>query len=209
MTAEYQTVEKALAYLQIADSIPERARGEQMVLDLLPSSMHRVLDLGTGDGRLMALVQIAHPAVEGLAVDFSPTMIEKARERFADDPKITVAAHDFRHSIASLGSFDAVVSSFAIHHVEDPRKREMYAEIFSLLTPGGVFVNLEHVSSPTEKLHDDFLEATHITRATEDQSNRCSPIGIQLDWMRQIGFENVDCFWKWRELAVLAGTKPS
>jgi len=208
MTAEYQTVEKALAYLAIADHIPGRTHGEKMVLDLLPSHPKRVLDLGTGDGRLLSLVKLAHPGIEGVAVDFSPTMIEKANERFGGVPGIQVLTHDFNDSILALGAFDAVVSSFAIHHVEDPRKRELYAEIFSILAPGGVFINLEHVSSPTEKLHDDFLSATGITRETEDRSNRCSPVHSQLQWLEQTGFENVDCFWKWRELAVLAGTRP-
>jgi SAM-dependent methyltransferase len=136
-------------------------------------------------------------------------MIEKAQTRFENEPRIAVKSHDFNDSVVAFGKFDAVVSSFAIHHVEDPRKFELYREIFEILTPGGVFINFEHVSSPSEKLHDDFLEATGITRATEEQSNRCAPMSLQLDWLEAIGFTDVDCFWKWRELAVLAGVKPS
>lgn len=208
MISEYQTVEKALAYLAIADNIPGRSSGEKMVLDLLPGKLNRVLDLGTGDGRLLALVLLAHPGAKGIATDFSPTMIQEAKKRFVNNPSVEVVTHDFGESVTPLGQFDAVVSSFAIHHVEDRRKRELYAEIFSILSPGGVFINLEHVSSPTEKLHDDFLTAMGQTRETEDKSNRCSPVQIQLGWLIQIGFEEVDCHWKWRELAVLAGTKP-
>jgi ubiquinone/menaquinone biosynthesis C-methylase UbiE len=209
MAAEYQTVEKALAYLAAADSIRERTHGERMVVDLLPSGVKRVLDLGTGDGRLLSIVQIAHPEIQGIGVDFSPTMIERARERFAHDANIQIIAHDFNDPIVGLGTFDAVVSCFAIHHVEDPRKQALYGEIFSMLSPGGVFINLEHVSSPTEKLHDEFLTAMGLTRTTEDRSNRCSPIATQIQWLEQIGFIDVDCFWKWRELAVLAGAKPA
>jgi len=209
MIREYQTAEKALAYLEMADRIPNRTHGERMLLELLPSRLERVLDLGTGDGRLLALVLLDHPSIEGVAVDFSPTMLEKASERFRDDPRIEVRAHDFSDSIVPFGCFDAVVSSFAIHHVEDPRKRELYGEIFTVLRPGGVFVNLEHVSSPTEKLHDDYLAALGMTREEEDQSNRCTPVSTQLSWLEEIGFANVDCFWKWREFAVLAGTKPN
>lgn len=208
MTAEYQTPEKALEYLARADSITERVHGERMLLELLPQQITRVIDLGTGDGRLLALVKLARPGIEAVALDFSPTMIEKAKERFDGDPLVTVSDHDFSDSISGFGQFDAVISSFAIHHVEDPRKQELYEEIFDMLTPGGVFLNLEHVSSPTEKLHDDFLSAMGITRETEDKSNRCSPVDTQLAWLRDIGFQDVDCFWKWRELALLAGTKP-
>jgi ubiquinone/menaquinone biosynthesis C-methylase UbiE len=209
MIAEYQTPEKALAYLSMADSIPNRTHGDRMVLDLLPAQVDRVLDLGTGDGRLMALVLLAHPHAEGVAVDFSPTMIEKATERFGNAPHISVHHHDLEDPVVGFGSFDAVVSSFAIHHVEDPRKVDLYTEIFRVLRPGGVFINLEHVSSPTEDLHDAFLRACGSTRETEDKSNRCIPVSTQLTWLEQIGFTDVDCFWKWRELAVLAGTKPN
>ena len=209
MISEYQTAEKALAYLEIADSIPCRAQGERVVLELLPKSINRVLDLGTGDGRLLTLLLLAHPNAHGIATDFSPTMLEKARVRFDQDARVEVLSHDFRDSILKWGEFDAVVSSFAIHHVEDDRKFEIYQEIFQILKPGGVFVNLEHVASPTEKLHDDFLSAMGMTRESEDQSNRCLSASTQLSWLSHIGYENVDCFWKWRELAVLSGAKPN
>ncbi len=209
MIPEYQTPEKALAYLARADTIPNRTHGERMVLDLLPAHLDRVLDLGCGDGRLLALVKLAYPTVAGIALDFSPTMLEQARLRFAGDMHVAVVAHDFAEPLPDRGKFDAVVSSFAIHHVEDSRKRGLYKEVFALLEPGGVFINLEHVASPSERLHDDFLDATAMTRNTEDQSNRCTAVSAQLAWLEGIGFQDVDCFWKWRELAVLAGTKPS
>ncbi len=208
MIAEYQTVEKALAYLAAADQITERVHGERMLLSLLPEKMSRVLDLGTGDGRLIALIKLAYPDVEAMATDFSPTMLERAADRFKDDHSVTVIDHDFGDSISHLGPFDAIVSSFAIHHVEDDRKQSLLREIFDSLAPGGVFANLEHVLSPTEKLHDDFLSAIGQTRESEDKSNRCSPVQVQLEWLREVGFEDVECFWKWRELALLAGTKP-
>ena len=78
-----------------------------------------------------------------------------------------------------------------------------------LLKPGGVFCNLEHVASPNLKLHADFLAKIGYTIETEDPSNKLLDIEIQLQWLRSIGYENVDCFWKWRELALMAGRKPA
>jgi hypothetical protein len=57
-------------------------------------------------------------------------------------------------------------------------------------------------------LHERFLRALGITAADEDPSNQCAPVDLQLQWLREIGFADVDCHWKWLELALLGGTKP-
>jgi len=205
---EWQQPGHASRYIaQIADAIPHRTEGEAVLLELLPITTRTVLDLGTGDGRIAALVNAYLPKAAVVATDFSETMLEKARGRFQENPNVEVRHLDFQNPLTGLGSFDAVVSSFAIHHVEDPRKQSLCAEIFELLNPGGVFLNLEHVSSPTEHLHDVFLASMGMNRDTEDKSNRCSPVELQLRWVREIGFEDVECYWKWRELALLGGVR--
>jgi hypothetical protein len=96
----------------------------------------------------------------------------------------------------------------AIHHLEHERKRTLYGEVFEALAPGGVFANLEHVASPTRALHLAFFAAIEEPLECEDPSDRLLDVETQLGWLRDIGFQDVDCHWKWRELALLAATRP-
>jgi cyclopropane fatty-acyl-phospholipid synthase-like methyltransferase len=197
----------ALEYLERAASIPHRTEGEAVLLEFLPAQPTRVLDLGSGDGRLLALVKLARPEAAAMAVDFSEAMLERLRARFAADRNVEVRAHDLADPLPELGRFDAVVSSFAIHHLGHQRKRALYAEVYQLLAPGGVFLNLEHVSSPSPALHQRFIDALQVRRGEDDPSNKLLDVETQLGWLREIGFSDVDCTWKWLELALLTGTK--
>ena len=194
-------------YLDRADSISHRQEGEAALLEFIPPATHRILHLGTGDGRLLSLVRHEHPNCEAVALDFSPAMLKAAGERFAGESWVSVIAHNLDEALPTLGKFDAVVSSFAIHHLVHKRKRTLYAEIYDVLNPGGVFCNLEHVASPTPRLHKEFLERIGFTVETEDPSNKLLDVETQLGWLREIGLVDVDCHWKWRELALLAGTR--
>jgi tRNA (cmo5U34)-methyltransferase len=204
----WTSAEHALRYLAKADQIPHRTEGEAVLLEHVPKTVKRILDLGTGDGRLLALLKIERPHVQSVAVDFSPTMLEAVRTRFADDFTVQVITHNLDVPLPDLGLFDAVVSSFAIHHLSDERKHSLYREIFHLLQPGGIFCNLEHVASPTPKLHERFLHAIGRTLEEDDPSNKLLDMETQLRWLQDIGFTDVDCYWKWLELALLIGVKP-
>ncbi len=197
-------------YLQRADSISHRQEGEAALLEFISPHAQRILDLGTGDGRLLALVWNAlrnREAREAIAVDFSPAMLDAVRQRFAEEPSIHIVAHNLDEPLPVLEKFDAVVSSFAIHHLVHERKQGLYREIYDGLNPGGVFCNLEHVASPTARLHEEFLHGIGFTVETEDPSNKLLDLETQLAWLREIGFVDVDCHWKWRELALLGGRR--
>jgi len=203
----WTSTEHVRDYLRRDDQISHRTEGEAALLEFIPPGTQRLLDLGTGDGRLLALVRGEHPETEAVGVDFSAAMLEAVRERFAGDSRMTIVEHNLDLALPELGKFEAVISSFAIHHLAHERKRALYAEIFRTLNSGGVFCNLEHVSSPSDRLHEEFLLRIGFTVETEDPSNKLLDVETQLRWLREIGFVDVDCCWKWRELALLVGRR--
>ena len=206
---EWTTAAHANRYLAMADAVPYRAEGEGVLSEQVPRIARRILDLGTGDGRLLALLQADRPEMRGVGLDFSELMLDAARDRFAGDERIELVSHDLAQPLPALGSFDVVVSSMAIHHLEHERKRALYGEVLALLEPGGVFANFEHVASPTHRLHLAFFAAIDEPLEHEDPSDRLLDVETQLRWLREHGFEDVDCYWKWLEMALLVGLKPA
>jgi tRNA (cmo5U34)-methyltransferase len=195
-------------YLERADEFPRRAEGERVLLDHVPQGAERVLDLGTGDGRLLALLGHERPRLRGVGLDVSDVMLDAARARFEGQEHIDLVEHDLVAPLPKLGRFDAVVSSMAIHHLEHERKRELYAEVFEVLEPGGVFANFEHVASPNQRLHVAFFAAIGEPLEHEDPSDRLLDLETQLGYLREAGFTDVDCYWKWLEMALLIGVRP-
>ena len=205
---EWTTAAHANRYLAMADEVPHRVEGESVLAEQVPRDARRVLDLGTGDGRLLALLQVDRPEMRGVGLDFSELMLDAAGKRFAGDERIELVKHDFSERLPALGRFDVVVSSMAIHHLEHERKRSLYGEVFALLEPGGVFANFEHVASATDRLHLAFFAAINEPLEHEDPSDRLLDVETQLRWLREHGFDDVDCYWKWLEMALLVGIKP-
>lgn len=195
------------------------------------------LDLGSGSGLLAIGLLTRYPEARATLVDFSEPMMEAARDLLGDDvtmPRFVLADFampEWTTRVASEAPFDAVVSGYAIHHLEDDRKRALYCEIFSLLAPGGFFINVEHVASSTPwltEIFDDALidsmaafqhnaglgksrrevAAEHHARPDE-AANVLAPVETQCQWLREIGFQDVDCWFKYFELAVFGGRVPA
>lgn len=71
-----------------------------------------------------------------------------------------------------------------------------------------MFWYLEHVAPPSAGAHEQYLRALGMTAADEDPSNKLAPVDTQLAWLREVGFVDVDCYWKWLELALMGGVRP-
>lgn len=237
-TSRWQTSEVANAFLEgVRSAIPgadlQLAVMGKIIEQWCPSP-HALVDLGCGDGILGRYLLNRFPTAQGIFADFSEPMLAAVRQKVSDIPQATVVTADFGQpdwgaSVATHGPIDVVVSGFAIHHQPDDRKQAIYAEIYDLLAPGGIFLNLEHVASVTaagEALFDDFfvdhLHAHHVKadphvkrdaiaqkyyNRPDKVENILAPVESQCQWLRAIGYRDVDCFFKTFELALLGGRK--
>ncbi len=191
-------------YVDRMAQLPPRLAGEEVLREVLPNEPGSLLDLGCGDGRLIGLALDARPGLDRVVgIDLSAPMLARATEGFSSDQRVRVQPWDLADPIESLGAFDVIVSGFAIHHLEDERKRSLFSEIAQQLHSGGLFANLEVVSSATPELHAEFLGL--IGRQADDPEDRLADIGSQLRWMREAGLTQVDCLWRWRGFALMVG----
>jgi trans-aconitate methyltransferase len=197
----------AAGYLARAHAVPHRTEGESVLVgDLSGCLPGRLLDLGCGDGRLTELLLAAYPGSAAVCVDFSDTMLAAAAERL--DGVAEVVRHDLTAPLPAEGPaggrFDAVVSSFALHHLPDARKRDLFCELAGRLSTDGVLANLDIVTSPTPALHARWREEMGVD---DDPSDQLCDLATQLGWLAEAGLDDVDCIWKWRSLALMRGRR--
>ncbi len=200
------------------------------------TKVERILDLGCGDGVLGRALLAQYPEAACVFVDFNETMLAAARSLVgADAVRSHFVLGDFGvktwvERVQPFAPFDLIVSGFAIHHQPDERKREVYREIYELLAPSGLFLNREHVSSASawagkafDELCIDGLYAYHLERGGHEsretianrfyyrpdkQANILAPTEAQCQWLRGLGFVDVDCFFRLFEFALFGGRRP-
>jgi tRNA (cmo5U34)-methyltransferase len=237
----WQSAEVAHGYLEgMRGAIPLAAEQLDVMIRVIRAARPELttfMDIGCGDGILGHTLLAHYPDAQGVLLDFSEPMIEAARHKLATSRmQLQFICEDYGKSgwvkSATIYSpFDAIVSGFSIHHQPDIRKQTLYAEIYHLLKPGGIFINIEHVSPENLWMEDRFNElfidsmVAHNQRHNVDISpeetakryyerehkdaNILAPLETQLGWMRDIGFQQVTCYLKIFELAVFGGIRPN
>ena len=193
------------------------------------------LDLSCDGGTIAAAVLDEHPQLEAVLIEDSSRRLEATRQRLGmvgNRLTFRVArftSRDWIAQAADFGPYDVVIAGAEGWPVGDERKREIYREIYSLLNPGGLFLNLEHVASATrwtqspmddqviDLIFGEFIRngkkksRTQVAREyyerVKSQRAHHAPLEVQCDWLREIGFESVECFLKVAEFAVFGGQR--
>ena len=224
-------------YVENVDiAVPKRDEQLTFVLKLFPwpsDEPLRVLDIGAGFGALTSEILTRYSCSQVTCVDGSAEMMKLARQRlvpYGERVSFRLADLAYRSWHEQLsGAYDAAVSALAIHHLTDERKCELYAEVFGLLKPGGVFINDDSIltSEPWQvrfaSLRYSYIqEREHAlrgrTRSIEEiaaereahsrrHQNYKAPLRDQLGWLEKAGFVSVDCFWKYLDQAIFGGIK--
>lgn len=106
---------------------------------LLVNSTSSVVDLGCGEAKVLA--DIAPEIGTGIGVDASGHMLASARRRLLAQEihNVKLIHADFRMFDVGIEVADAVMSSYALHHIHDIDKRVVFRRIYETLRPGGVF----------------------------------------------------------------------
>ncbi len=185
----------------------------------LSTSSPEILDLGAGTGLFSEFVLQKYPNAKITLVDLSQRMLDIAQKRFSSNENISIIQQDFT-TFKGEKLYDAVISSLAIHHLEDKAKAELYNRIFSFLKSDGIFINAEQVAGESEyfsRLYDkewrEKVEASNLSREDIDTSyeriklDKRTPVSTQIKWLRDAGFKEVDCLYKYYDFAVLYGRK--
>jgi tRNA (cmo5U34)-methyltransferase len=201
------------------DSLIHRAvpRYDEMIarlLDYVPRDARRVLELGCGTGNLSLQLAKRFPLAALTLVDASAEMIALVESRIEQSrsragPRVTYVEARFEELDLREGSFDLVVSSISLHHVED--KGKLYGRIRSLLSEGGRFCFADQIRGEPESNHRvnwerwlDFCREPGNCTSDEIDSllqhaaahDHYTTLTEHMALLSRAGFSETDCVWR-------------
>lgn len=191
---------------------------------------YTVLDLGCGDGFFInALLHADHRTAHAVLVDGSADMLDAARQRLAEQAaRIDFVQASFQDLLASDPfsiDFDFIFSSLAIHHLSLPEKTALYGFAYERLAAGGQFINFDVVLAPSARLEKCYLslwtewirqhagpagidKLLPIPEQYKDNSdNKPDTLKSQLEALEDMGFQEVDCYYKYGIFSMFGGRK--
>jgi ubiquinone/menaquinone biosynthesis C-methylase UbiE len=134
--------------------MPDRDHRFHAMFDVVeavtPSAAPAILDLAGGTGSISLRARQRFPHATTTLVDVNPVLLAIAGASL--DERSTIVTTDLRHSTwlddLPRRDFDAVLTATALHWIDGERLANLYAEIQSVLRPGGVFINADHMADP-------------------------------------------------------------
>ena len=218
---------------------PLRHKMIEIALDVLPfpqAQSLKVLDLGVGTGAFALQVLERFSNSEVVAIDGSSSMLELAKARLAEHSgRVDYVTSDFRAIPATLlepDSYDLVISSYALHHLDLEDKASALKSVVSAIKTGGWLLNADLVvaESPDieERIQEIRVEAVtqraptndkrfsspaatrqHLRDLEEAEQDQPLTLSEDLRVIRESGIENAEVVWREFREAVIGGWKKS
>lgn len=219
--------------------VPDREFQIKCICDVIPrpSKPCHIIDLGCGEGLLSRALLDRFPDCQVFGLDSSQTMIAYLENALAnygkrfEAIKIDLEAGDWHQF---FGPAHAVVSSLAIHHLDDTQKQTLFEQIISLLIRGGSFIIADLIRPGTElgkrfaaeswdeavrqsslrldgdlRAYDYFQQINWNLYSHPDPLDKPSRLFDQFKWLEKAGFDNIDVFWLKAGHAIFGCRKPT
>lgn len=185
-----------------------------------PVTNPHILDIGAGTGLLSAFLLQKYPDASITLIDFAENMLDVARKRFADKKNFRYIVGDYCTADYD-DPYDLVCSALSIHHLASEDKQGLFRKIFSALNPGGLFVNADQAEGETKYFTDRYMQywneyllsgPFHEAEHLEILKRRCEldrnePLSVQLQWLKDAGFSDVDVIYRNRTFIVTVARK--
>ncbi len=185
-----------------------------------PAEKPDILDVGAGTGLMSAFVLEKFPDARLTLMDISENMLEQARKRFASRPETQYVICDYSKSDLG-GPYDLICSALSIHHLETEDKRRLFRRIHDALRPGGMFVNADQADGETPYFRQRYLDYWNAflrsgpmsgeqhdeIRKRRDTLDKNDKLSVQLAWLHEAGFSDVDVVYKNRTFIVTVGRR--
>lgn len=171
----------------------------------------RILDLGCGTGNLTQRMLVHFPDAQIDVLDLSEDILEECKKRFSNKSNINYLQADFKNMNLPEASYDLVMSSIAIHHVEDPFKFKLYKDVFQSLKINGLFIFADQTRGITDEIYFKNIECWKaealklgstdenwkMWMAHQDAHDFHSPVDWHLENLKKAGFNEVDLLSKY------------
>ncbi len=203
---------------------PRYEEMQDTLLEYIPADLQPeyILDLGCGTGNLTLKVMEAFPHAQVVALDLSAEILDVAQRQCGDD-RVSYLQQDFNQLDLPDSRIDLVVSSIAIHHIDDPAKQRLFRDVFASLRPGGVFTFVDQFRGETPAIYDQHMkvwkrfadskgvppEEWEMWMEHQEQHDYHATVGEQMEWLAEAGFTQVDCLWKHVLWTLLTARKES
>lgn len=210
----------------IRRAVPRYEEMSERLVDYLPTSAARVLELGCGTGNLSLRLAGRYPDARLTLVDAAPEMLVTTRERLtAAHPGVAARAEfvceRFEDLSLAPAGFDLATSSISLHHVL--AKAPVYAAVFAALRPGGSLRFSDQLGGDPHNHAHNWRRWLEFCREPGNCSeaditsllahaaahDHYTPLQSHFEMLAACGFVHLDCVWRNWIWGIVTADKPA